>query len=65
MANHYNYAVFPPDDDVDAFREFPTHLPVRESAPDPELTNLDDGAVVRLSAFTRHGLTVVEFGSLT
>lgn len=64
-ASAYNYAEFPPDDDVGAFRDFPNHLKVGETAPDPELTNLDDRQSTRLSAFTDLGLTIVEFGSLT
>jgi hypothetical protein len=64
-ANDYNYAVFPPDDDVDAFGDFAHHLKVGETAPDPALTNLDDRQTTRLSTFTDQGLTIVEFGSLT
>lgn len=64
-ANDYNYAVFPPDDDVDAFRDFAHHLKVGETAPDPALINLDDAQATRLSAFADQGLTIVEFGSLT
>lgn len=64
-AYEYNYAVFPPDDDVEAFRDFAEHLKVGETAPDPELTRLDDCQPTRLSAFTDQGLTSVEFGSLT
>ncbi len=64
-ATEYNYASFPPDDDVDAFRDFPRHLPAGDIAPDPELTRLDDEQSTRLSAYTDRGLTVVEFGSLT
>ncbi len=63
--NDYNYAVFPPDDDVDAFRDFAHYLKVGETAPDPELTHLDDRQTARLSALTDRGLTIVEFGSLT
>ncbi len=36
-ANAYNYAVFPPDDDVEAFAGFGSHRPVSVNAPDPEL----------------------------
>jgi len=64
-ADAYNYAVFPPDDDVDAFAGFGSHLPVGVNAPDPELIGLEHGDDVRLSEFTSRGLTVVEFGSLT
>ncbi len=61
----YNYAVFPPDDDVEAFANFPNHLKAGQRAPDPDLLDLEHRAPVRLSDFTRQGLTVVEFGSLT
>ena len=61
----YNYAVFPPDDDVDAFAGFANHLRVGANAPDPVLIELEQGGEVRLSEFTSRGLTVVEFGSLT
>ncbi len=61
----YNYATFPPEDDVDAFAGFAEHLKVGEPAPDPALLDLDSGQESRLSAYTRRGLTVVEFGSLT
>ncbi len=64
-ADAYNYAVFPPDDDVDAFAGFANHLRVGENAPDPELIELEHGDEVRLSQVTSRGLTVVEFGSLT
>jgi hypothetical protein len=61
----YNYAVFPPDDDVEHFRRFPEILNVGERAPDPDLINLETGEIARLSDYSRRGLTVVEFGSLT
>lgn len=61
----YNYAVFPPDDDVDAFANFQGHLRAGQRAPDPELEELESRRKVRLSEFSRRGLTVVEFGSLT
>jgi len=64
-ANEYNYAVFPPDDDVDAFRDFAQHLKVGDTAPDCEFTNLDDGQPTPLSTFIDRGLTIVEFGSFT
>lgn len=63
--NEYNYATFPPDDDVDAFAGFATHMRVGATAPDPVLIDLARGDEVRLSQFTRRGLTVVEFGSFT
>lgn len=61
----YNYAVFPPEDDVDAFAGFSTHLPVGDFASDSVLTRLQDRRNVRLSEITRQGLTIIEFGSLT
>ena len=64
-ADDYNYAVFPPDDDVAAFRDFAEHLKVGDAAPDPGLTRLDDGQPARLSHYTDRGPTIVEFGSLT
>ncbi len=64
-SDDYNYATFPPDDDVYAFAGFATHLRVGSTAPDPVLVDLDGGGEVRLSQFTRRGLTVVEFGSFT
>ncbi len=62
---HYNYEIFPPEDDVEAFRGFASHLKVDDAAPDPELTALDNEQAIRLSEHTSYGLTVVEFGSLT
>ncbi len=64
-AAEYNYAVFPPEEDVEIFRGFPEHLKVGERAPDPPLTDLDTGETTALSTYTRRGLTVVELGSLT
>ncbi len=61
----YNYPVFPPDDDVEAFANFQGHLKVGQRAPDPELEDLESGSRVRLTNFSSRGLTVVEFGSLT
>ena len=61
----YNYAVFPPEDDVEAFGRFMEYLKVGQKAPDPELTDLESGERVRLSALTAQGMTVIEFGSLT
>ncbi len=60
----YNYAVFPPPDNADDFRRFPSLLQVGSKAPDFEATLLD-GQRVRLSDYTRRGLTVLEFGSIT
>lgn len=64
-AETYNYTIFPPEDDVDAFAGFANHLRVGSQAPDPALTDLEHGGEVRLSQFTQRGLTVVEFGSFT
>ena len=64
-AQGYNYSVFPPDDDVEAFAAWPEFLKAGHRAPDPRLLDLDSGEVVRLTEVTRDGLTVVELGSLT
>lgn len=64
-SDNYNYAVFPPEDDVDAFAHFMEFLKVGQVAPDPELTELVTGERMRLSSLTRQGMTVIEFGSLT
>lgn len=64
-ARAYNYAVFPPDDDVEHFARFAEHLKAGERAPDPPLVDLETLDETRLSASTREGLTIVEFGSLT
>lgn len=61
----YNYPVFPPENDVEAFARFGEHLKVGQHAPDPELIDLETSARVRLSSLTRQGMTIVEFGSLT
>ncbi len=61
----YNYPVFPPEDDVEAFARFGDYLKVGQHAPDPELTDLDSGDRVRLTSLTRQGMTIIEFGSLT
>ena len=63
--DEYNYPVFPPENDVDAFAHFMEFLKVGQRAPDPELTDLDSGEVVRLSSLTREAMTIIEFGSLT
>ena len=64
-SEEYNYAVFPPEDDVDAFAHFMEFLKVGQLAPDPELTELASGKRMRLRSFTRQGMTIIEFGSLT
>lgn len=61
----YNYPVFPPENDVEAFAHFMEFLKVGQPAPDLELTDLDSGQPIRLSSLTRQGMTIVEFGSLT
>jgi len=61
----YNYPVFPPEDDVEAFARFGEHLKVGQRAPDVELVDLDSGEPVQLSTLFGHGLTIIEFGSLT
>jgi len=61
----YNYAAFPPEDDVDAFAHFMEFLKVGQLAPDPELTELASGERMRLRSLIRQGMTIVEFGSLT
>ena len=64
-AHGYNYSVFPPDDDVDAFAAWPEVIKAGHRAPDPHLLDLESGDMVRLTEVTRKGLTVVELGSLT
>jgi hypothetical protein len=61
----YNYTTFPPEDDVATFTRFPEYLKIGAHAPDPPLFDLDSGETINLSSFTRRGLTVIEFGSLT
>ncbi len=61
----YNYPIFPPEDDVEAFARFPEHLKVGQHAPDPELIDLESGERLRLRSLTLQGMTVIEFGSLT
>ncbi len=60
----YNYAVFPPEDDVHFFGSFAKHLKVGDPAPDFEATLLDGGQG-RLSEYTARGMVVLEFGSFT
>jgi hypothetical protein len=64
-ADAYNYPVFPPENDVEAFAHFMEFLKVGQRAPDPELTELDTGDPIRLSSLTSQAMTIVEFGSLT
>ena len=64
-SEEYNYAIFPPEDDVDAFAHFMEFLKVGQLAPDPELTELASGERMRLRSLTRQGMTIIEFGSLT
>jgi len=64
-ATAYNYKIFPPDGDVEAFSNFSSYLKVGNTAPDPELVDLATGGAARLSDYSAQGLTVVEFGSLT
>jgi hypothetical protein len=64
-ADAYNYAIFPPGDDVDFFRFFAEHLKPGDTAPDVELLDLDSGEMVALRDVTRNGLTVIELGSFT
>src|SRR5712691_5140604 len=61
----YNYATFPPDTDRGDFAKFVELLPVGQTAPDSELTRLDDGERVKLSEYWQRGLCVIEFGSIT
>ncbi|HVX29678.1 MAG TPA: hypothetical protein VHA53_04295 [Nitrolancea sp.] len=64
-SDDYNYAIFPPEDDVDAFAHFMEFLKVGQIAPDPELYPLDTSEPVRLRSVTQTGMTIIEFGSLT
>lgn len=64
-ASDYNYDIFPPEDDVEAFVGFASHLRVGETAPDPDLLDLVTRETARLSNYSQKGLTVVELGSLT
>ncbi len=64
-AEDYNYAVFPPEDDVEAFARFSEFLKVGQHAPDALLTDLASGETVQLRDYTRQAMTVIEFGSLT
>lgn len=65
IASDYNYEIFPPEDDVEAFVGFASHLRVGETASDPELFDLVTRQTARLSDYSKKGLTVVELGSLT
>lgn len=65
VAQAYNYATFPPEDDVEFFARFAEHLKVGGTAPDPPLTDPATLGETRLSTYTRQGLTVVELGSVT
>lgn len=61
----YNYPSFPAESDVEEFQAFPDVVKVGTRAPDPELIDLETCKTVRLSDYTRRGITVIEFGSLT
>jgi hypothetical protein len=61
----YNYPSFPTESDVEDFRAFPEIIKAGTKAPDPELTDLETGISVRLSDYSKQGILVVEFGSLT
>ncbi len=63
-SEEYNYAVFPPEDDVTFFANFAEHLRVGDSAPDFAATLLD-GRPTRLSEYTAQGMVVLELGSFT
>ncbi len=63
-SEEYNYAVFPPEDDVHFFGNFAQHLKVGEHAPDFAATLLD-GRQTRLSEYTASGMVVLELGSFT
>ena len=63
-SEEYNYAVFPPDDDVTFFARFAEHLKVGEAAPGFAATLLD-GRQTRLSEYTARGMVVIELGSFT
>ncbi len=64
VSEAYNYAVFPPEDDVHFFGSFAEHLKVGDPAPDFDATLLDGGHG-RLSEYTARGMVVLEFGSFT
>jgi hypothetical protein len=61
----YNYPSFGAGNDVEEFLAFPDIVKVGTRAPDPELVDLETCETVRLSDYTKRGITVVEFGSLT
>ena len=64
--DRYNYAIFPPDDDVDFFAGFAEHLKPGDHAPDGQLHDLGSGGLIRLSDISRDAaLTVIELGSFT
>ena len=63
--NSYNVNVFPVESDVEDFERFPDIVKVGTTAPDTTLTDLDSGEQVSLRDFTRQGITILEFGSLT
>ena len=60
----YNYAVFPPEDDVTLFGSFAEHLKVGDPAPDFAATLLD-GRHTRFSEYTARGMVMLELGSFT
>ena len=49
-AHAYNYSVFPPDDDVEAFAAWGEFLKAGHRAPYPHLLDLDSGDMVRLTS---------------
>ncbi len=63
-SEEYNYAEFPPEDDVTFFGSFAEHLKVGDPAPDFAATLLD-GSQTRLSEYTARGMVVLELGSFT
>ena len=63
--NDYNYASFPPQEDIDPFSTFPRLFKAGDAAPDGGLTDAGDGRRVRLSELWRTAPLVVEFGSIS